>query len=184
MKISTIVTLAALACLPTITACNPCDIEIVGNTAIVNPGECPIDLTDGTDSESTGPAPTSGSGDTGDSTDGTTIIDPTESSGAVDETEGTPPLVCEGQLEPGVAWGPCLPDGTCNENAIFCITSPKGEVCMPACDAGGCPDFGCTNGTCRDDGTCAPFCGDDSDCPHTNMVCDLDAPPAPTCVWK
>lgn len=166
-----------------LTACGPCMPCDFGDTSTIIGEVCPPvgdETTEVAPGSSDGGAPST---DDDSSSDGTTLIDATDSSGAVDETDGTPPIVCDGTAEPGAPWGPCLAEGGCTGDGVFCIASPAGAVCMPACDAGECPAFGCTNGTCRDDGACAPFCGTDSDCPYVGMVCDIGATPAPTCIW-
>jgi len=202
MKISTIVvTLAALACLPTITACSPCDIEIVGNTAVIAAGECPIVLTDGTSgSESTSSA---------DDTDGTTIIIDVTESGGVDATEGSVscetnddcgpgefcddtkfPFVCEPYCNDplpipskGDEWGPCNL-GTCNNTDVFCHDIADASVCLPACSDGMCSGyFVCAGGMCAENGECIPACEVDTDCPIAGMVCRTGVSADPVCAW-
>ena len=200
MKISTIaVTLAALAFLPTITACSPCvgDSCPVDTTTTDHSTASPLSTTVTSDGHSTETDATSGvstmsststntSTSVGTETE-TDACDPTDTSGGsgggCDATTG--PDVCvdlDDIPEAGDAWGPCTPFGGCNGPELFCHINTDVSICHPICDGSECSaPFDC-HGTCAGN-ECLPSCNAAASCPYLGMLCTVDFFAVPTCVW-
>lgn len=116
------------------------------------------------------------------STTSSSSSDSYSSSNATSSGESTSSDMCV--VEPGLAWGPCVDVLTpnplveaqqattlgCLAIDLFCI---GGTICLPACDAEGCPDIGpgCSDGVCAANGACYAPCEIDDDCPVDGMTC-------------
>ena len=179
-----------LAILATFTACNPCDIEVVSDTAFIAPN-CPVattanDATNGSTGETS--ATTASESSTGDASCASD-----EDCGPDEFCDGTKfPYVCEPLNDlpctwtdvpkAGEAWGPCNNNDACAGDSVFCQANGVAEVCLPACAGSECPAAMC-DGVCLNNGECASACVSDGDCPFPGMVCSLTADALTFCGW-
>lgn len=152
-----------------LTACGPCMPRDFGDTSTIIGEVCPPvsdETTEVAPGSSDGGAPSTGDDS---SSDGTTIIDATESSGVVDETEGP------GIPQDGEPNGPCtvLTCWECHVADLFI-----GSVCVAPCES----DDECTHGAQCIDGGCRFPCETASDCPFTGMGCAPNPVPG-MCMW-
>jgi len=191
MRSESSILFSALCSVVLVSACNPCDIEVVSDTAFIAPN-CPVvttaDDTTG-NSEATGDATTIAS----DSSTGEPMCTVDEDCGPNEFCDWTKfPYVCEPLNDTpcvwtnvpaaGEAWGPCNADDACTADSVFCQNNGAAEVCLPACDGGECPAAMC-NGVCLNNGECVSECVADSDCPFPGMVCSLAADTLTFCGW-
>lgn len=183
-------TILASIFLATLTACNPCDIEVVSDTAFIAPN-CPVATTaDDTTSGSTGEASATTASE---SSTGDAPCASDEDCGPDEFCDGTKfPYVCEpindlpctwtDVPKAGEAWGPCNDNDACAGDSVFCQANGVAEVCLPACVGGECPAAMC-EGVCLNNGECASACVSDGDCPFPGMVCGLTADALTFCGW-
>lgn len=181
-------TIFASIFLTTFTACNPCDIEVVSDTAFIAPG-CPqgTNTGEGTAEPTTGAA-TSEDTSADESASGSASSTSVTTTGDADyETDDDcdfgeacneahecvkkgPPPTCIAVPQGGEAWGPCFIGSTCNPGAE-CHDIGPGNVCVPPCADDTCPAFKCLNGTCDAAAECTPTCANTEDCPIDGMFC-------------
>lgn len=170
-----------------ISACNPCDIEVVSDTAFIAPN-CPVVTTadDATgDSESTGDATTLAS----DSSTGEPTCETDDDCGPTETCDKTThlcePVVCTWTHVPalGEAWGPCDGGSECGGDGVFCRVNDAATVCLPACANDACPASGC-GGSCLNNDECAPACNSSADCPFPGMACVFTDDAFPFCGWS
>lgn len=116
---------------------------------------------------------TTSTGDTTSSTTTTTTTGDDASSTSDAEASSTTGGECLAPTGVGDPWGACTAEGACNDANTFCIHTPKGSVCLPACMGPECPMPLCAGGQCLADGACALPCDVDEDCAvMPNGICD------------
>ena len=136
--------------LPFLTACNPCEIEFVSDTAVVA-SQCPIETSADESSSSNG--------------------EESSSSATTDAASGGDQMpMCVAVPLAGEAWGPCHVGAVCDKG-IKCHDHGAGNVCVPECEDDACPAFKCLGGTCNDNAECAPVCTANADCPIPGTFC-------------
>lgn len=147
-----------IACiLPVIIACNPCEVEFAGDTAIIA-SRCPIATTEDH---------TSGSDDS----ESNTTMGP-ETDGPDSETGGPDdqPPTCIAVPQAGEAWGQCHVGKICDPG-LTCNDLGAGNVCVPGCTDDACPGFKCFGGTCDASDLCVYACEANEDCGIPGTFC-------------
>lgn len=185
-----------------LTACGPCMPRDFGDTSTIIGEVCPPvgdETTEVAPGSSDGGAPSTGDES---SSDGTTIIDATDSSGAVDAMEGPvectsdedcaegefcdvtkAPYVCEPKASECTVYPACDSDKMCDGKSTcldgFFAIGPDANVCAPACNTDADCAGGCGFTKCNVEGQCVMKCAAPNDCPD-GLECD---PARAVCAW-
>lgn len=162
------------------TSASPTGDEPASSTATSSTPDASTSSTD-PDETTTGPDPTEDPGET----ETTSDDDGSTSTGSVEGSSSTGP----GTIDPEGPYGDCAPEDSCPDGTspLGCAMTDEGQVCLPGCNDGRCPDSGgptpafCV-GLVGGESACLVLCQQDEHCPP-GLTCQEGFGAEAICAW-